>query len=75
MRPTILNALATASLDFEQTTLEDRRLWTAGSLSGRTMTQVTAVAPYILVGLTAALIFRRHLMTLSLGTTLAQSVG
>lgn len=72
---TFLTSLATAILIFDQTTLDAVRLWTAGSLSGRTMAQVTAVAPYILVGLTAALIFRRHLMTLSLGTTLAQSVG
>ncbi|MGO1164815.1 FecCD family ABC transporter permease [Brucella pseudogrignonensis] len=72
---TFLTSLATAILIFDQTTLDAVRLWTAGSLAGRTMAQVSAVAPYILVGLTAALIFRRHLMTLSLGTTLAQSVG
>ncbi|WP_343315038.1 iron ABC transporter permease [Brucella sp. BE17] len=72
---TFLTSLTTAILIFDQTTLDAVRLWTAGSLTGRTMAHVTAVAPYILVGLTAALIFRRHLMTLSLGTTLAQSVG
>lgn len=70
-----LTSLTTAILVFDQTTLDAVRLWTAGSLTGRTMAQVAAVAPYILAGLAAALVFRRHLMTLSLGTEVARSVG
>jgi iron complex transport system permease protein len=72
---TFLTSLTTAMLIFDQTTLDAVRLWTAGSLTGRTMAQVAAVAPYILAGLAAALIFRDHLMTLSLGTDVARSVG
>jgi len=70
-----LTSLTTAILIFDQTTLDAVRLWTAGSLSGRTMAQVSAVAPYILIGLGAALVFRRQLMTLSLGAEVARSVG
>lgn len=70
-----LTSLTTAILIFDETTLDAVRLWTAGSLTGRTMAQVTAVAPYTLTGLATALILRRHLTTLSLGATVAQSVG
>lgn len=72
---TFLTSLTTAILIFDQTTLDAVRLWTAGSLTGRSMAQVASVAPYILAGLAAALVFRRHLMTLSLGATVARSVG
>lgn len=72
---TFLTSLTTAILIFDQTTLDAVRLWTAGSLTGRTMAHVAAVAPYILAGLAAALMFRRHLMTLSLGADVARSVG
>lgn len=72
---TFLTSLTTAMLIFDQTTLDAVRLWTAGSLAGRTMAQAAAVAPYILTGLAAALVFRRHLMALSLGADVARSVG
>jgi len=72
---TFLSSLTTAILILDETTLDTVRLWTAGSLSGRTMAQVAGVSPYILIGLLAAMIFRRHIMTLSLGTGIARSVG
>lgn len=72
---TFLTSLTTGILIFDQITLDAVRLWTAGSLTGRTMAQVAAVAPYILAGLAAALIVRGHLTTLSLGAEVAQSVG
>lgn len=70
-----LASLTTAALIFDQGTLDTVRLWTAGSLSGRTMAQVAGVAPYILIGLVAALVVRRQITTLSLGADLARSVG
>ena len=70
-----LSSLTSAMLIFDQETLDSVRLWTAGSLSGRTMAQVAAVAPYILAGLVLAILFRRHVTTLSLGTEIALSVG
>lgn len=72
---TFLTALTSAVLIFDQSTLDAVRLWTAGSVSGRTMAQAAAVAPYILFGLLAALLLSRHLMTLSLGADAARSLG
>lgn len=70
-----LTSLTTAILIWNQGTLDTVRLWTAGSLSGRSMPQVAAIAPYILSGLAAALIMRRQFMTLSLGRETARSIG
>ncbi|MGE7470298.1 FecCD family ABC transporter permease [Bosea sp. NPDC003192] len=70
-----LTSLTTAILIFDQGTLDIVRLWTAGTLSGRSMAQVAAVSPYILTGLAAALALRRHVTTLSLGPDVARSLG
>lgn len=70
-----LTSLTSAVLIFDQSTLDAVRLWTAGSLSGRTLAQAAQVAPYILVGLVAALLLGRHLATLSLGADTARSLG
>ncbi|EJN02558.1 iron ABC transporter permease [Phyllobacterium sp. YR531] len=72
---TFLMSLTTAVLIFDETTLDAVRLWTIGSLSGRTMEQVRLVAPYIVLGLIASLPLRQHLMSLSLGTEVSQSLG
>src|SRR5262249_49694228 len=58
-----------------QSTLDQVRLWSAGSLSGRPLSASASVAPYIFSGLTAAILFGRQIMTLSLGADLARSVG
>jgi iron complex transport system permease protein len=72
---TFLTSLTTAILIFDQATLDAVRLWTVGSLSGRSMGQVTAIAPYITTGLAAALLLRRQLTTLSLGADISGSLG
>ena len=72
---TFLTALTSAVLIFDQSTLDAVRLWTAGSLSGRTMAQTAAVAPYILFGLAAALFLGRHLVTMGLGVDAARALG
>ncbi|MFK0208522.1 FecCD family ABC transporter permease [Agrobacterium sp. NPDC090283] len=72
---TFLTSLTTAILIFDQSTLDAVRLWTAGSVTGRTMAQAKTVAPYILTGLVAALLLGRHLTTLSLGTDASRSLG
>ncbi|TRA97369.1 iron ABC transporter permease [Rhizobium rhizogenes] len=72
---TFLTSLTTAILIFDQTTLDAVRLWTVGSLSGRTMDQVFTVMPYSLVGLFGSLVLARHLTTLSLGTDVATALG
>lgn len=72
---TFLTAMTSAILIFDQSTLDAVRLWTAGSVSGRTIAQVRAVAPYIVSALLASLLLGRHLMALSLGTDAARSLG
>ena len=70
-----LTSLTTAVLMFDQSTLDSVRLWTAGSLTGRTVGEVRAIMPYILAGFAASLAFPRHLTTLSLGADVARSLG
>ncbi len=72
---TFLTSLTTAILIFDQSTLDAVRLWTAGSVTGRTMAQAKTVAPYILTGLVAALFLGRHLTTLSLGADASRALG
>lgn len=70
-----LTSLTTAILIFDQGTLDAVRLWTAGTLSGRSMAQVAAIAPYIVAGLASAFVLRRQVTTLSLGPDVARSLG
>lgn len=72
---TFLTSLTTAVLIFDQSTLDAVRLWTAGSVTGRTMAQARTVAPYILAGLVAAHLLGRHLTTLSLGADASRALG
>lgn len=72
---TFLTSLTSAVLIFDQSTLDAVRMWTAGSVTGRTMAQAAAVAPYIAFGLFVSLFLGRHLTTLSLGADAARSVG
>ncbi|MNV07308.1 putative siderophore transport system permease protein YfiZ precursor [compost metagenome] len=72
---TFLTSLTSAVLIFDQSTLDAVRMWTAGSVTGRTMAQAATVAPYIAFGLIVSLFLGRHLTTLSLGADTARSVG
>jgi iron-siderophore transport system permease protein len=72
---TFLTALTMTVLIFDGATLDAVRLWTAGSLVNRSMLQVEVVLPYILMGLFAAILGRRQIMTLSLGPDVARTVG
>jgi iron complex transport system permease protein len=72
---TFLTSLTSAVLVFDQSTLDAVRMWTAGSVTGRTMAQAVTVAPYIAFGLIVSLFLGRHLTTLSLGADTARSVG
>jgi iron complex transport system permease protein len=72
---TFLSSLTTAALIFGQGTLDDIRLWLTGSLTGTTLGDVASVAPFILAGLLAASLFCGQIMTLSLGSEIARSVG
>lgn len=70
-----LTSLTASILIYDRSTLDIVRLWTAGSLAGRTMQQVVTLAPYIGVGLAASIVVRGHMTTLSLGAETARSVG
>lgn len=70
-----LASLTASLLLLDQGTLDSVRLWSVGSLNGRPLAAVVAVAPYGLAGLVAALLLSRPIMTLSLGSDLAGSVG
>ncbi len=72
---TFLTSLTSAILIFDQVTLDAIRLWTVGSLSGRTMAQVMGVAPYVAMGLAAALLLRGQFTTLSLGSDISGALG
>jgi iron complex transport system permease protein len=72
---TFITALTTAVLIFDQGTLDQIRLWAVGSLAGRPLSSSAAIAPFTICGLAAAILFRRQVMTLSLGAEIARSVG
>lgn len=70
-----LSALTTSVLIFDRGALDQIRLWSVGSLEGRSLASVAAVAPYLLGGLAGAILFRRQVMTLSLGADIARALG
>ena len=70
-----LSSATTSLLLLNQGTLDNLRLWGAGSLTGRSLQTVAELAPYGLAGLACALAAGRPIMTLSLGGDLASTVG
>ncbi len=51
------------------------RFWQAGSLQGRSSDTVSAVLPYIVIGLVLAIVLARSLNVFSLGEDLARALG
>ena len=70
-----IGSLTASVLLFDKGTLDAVRIWTVGSVEGRSLATVADVAPYICAGLAAALIFSRQVTTLSLGAEIARQVG
>jgi iron complex transport system permease protein len=70
-----LGSITATVLVFDQSTLDNVRLWTAGTLSGRSMQTLLSVGPYIGLGLAAALALGRQVTTLGLGAEIARLVG
>lgn len=50
-------------------------IWLVGSVAGRELDQLTAVVPYMGVGLLIALLLSRHLNVLSMGDDIAAGLG
>lgn len=72
---TFLGAMAMSVLLLDAQTLDVVRLWTAGSLRNRQMSQIMPVLPWLAVALIAALILREQFTALSLGSEIAQGLG
>ena len=70
-----IGSFTTAILILSQSTLEQVRFWTAGSLAGREMPLLLGTTPYIFVGLVGAMLLGRQLTTLSLGDDVATGLG
>lgn len=72
---TLLGSITAAILILDAETLDAVRLWTAGSLQGRTLSDITPVLPYILLALGAAMLTRSQYTALSLGSSISQGLG
>jgi iron complex transport system permease protein len=70
-----LGSLTTGILLLNQRTLDDIRFWLAGSLGGQDWNGLTAVLPYIMVGLLSSLSLGRQLTLLTFGEEVAQGLG
>ena len=70
-----LASLTTVILLRDQTTLDNVRLWSVGSLSGRPMSAILAIGPWGLAGLAGAVLASGPIMTLSLGSDLSRMLG
>ena len=70
-----ITSFTTAILIGDAETLDKIRFWTAGSLSGRDMALLSQTAPYIIVGVVAALLISRQITTISLGDDVAKGLG
>ncbi|KOX07928.1 hypothetical protein ADL05_28045 [Nocardiopsis sp. NRRL B-16309] len=71
----VLGGVATGIRLFDPSTFERYRAWVAGSVAGRSLTDLAGVAPYLVLGLVVALLLLRPLNALSLGQDLAASLG
>ncbi len=70
-----LASVSASILIFDMKAIDIIRLWSVGSLTGKEMASVAAVAPFALAGVAATLLLAREVTTLSLGADVAQAVG
>lgn len=71
----LLTSLTYAVLLVDDATLEQYRLWVAGSLTGRTADDITALIPIVLIAIVAALVISKHLEAVALGEDAARALG
>ncbi|MFT3854942.1 MAG: iron chelate uptake ABC transporter family permease subunit [Ilumatobacteraceae bacterium] len=71
----IFGAFTTSILLTDDQTLDQFRFWVVGSLAGRDMTVVRAIAPFAVVATAVALLTSRPLNTLALGEDSARALG
>lgn len=70
-----VGSVSASLLIFDMKAVDIIRLWSVGSLTGKEMASVAAVAPFALAGVAATLLLAREVTTLSLGADVAQAVG
>ncbi|ORM31835.1 iron chelate uptake ABC transporter family permease subunit [Williamsia sp. 1135] len=68
-------SVVTALLLLDPKTFDNYRFWVVGSLSGRDMSTLLAVLPFLVVGLILALAMGRFLNALALGDDVARGLG
>ncbi|MHC1560166.1 FecCD family ABC transporter permease [Actinomycetospora sp. C-140] len=71
----VLIALVNAALVLSPRTFDSFRFWNLGSLSGRGLDVLVAVAPFVAVGVLAAFAMARALDTLALGDRAGRALG
>lgn len=70
-----LGSVSASLLIFDMKAIDTIRMWSVGSLTGKEMPAVAAVAPFALAGVAGTLLLAREVTTLSLGADVAQTVG
>jgi iron complex transport system permease protein len=71
----VLGGIGSSITLFNPQAFDAMRLWSVGSLAGRDMAVVKAVAPFIILGLIVALSAARSLNAVALGDDMARSFG
>lgn len=71
----VLGGIASSITLLNPSAFDAMRMWSIGSVSGRDMTVVNVVAPFILIGLVIALLAARPLNAVALGDDLARTLG
>lgn len=71
----LIQSVVYAVLLVDDATLEQYRLWVAGSLTGRQASDVMALIPIVLIALVAALVASRQLEAVALGEDAARALG
>ena len=72
---TLISSITYAVLMIDDATLDQYRLWVAGSLTGRDTRDVMGLVPVVLVAIAAALVAARQLEAVALGEDAARALG
>ncbi|WP_084078982.1 iron ABC transporter permease [Demequina sp. NBRC 110057] len=71
----LITSIINAVLLVDDATLDQYRLWVAGSLTGRDSDDVMALVPFVLVAIVVALIVAKPLEAVALGEDAARALG
>ncbi|MFW2512157.1 FecCD family ABC transporter permease [Demequina sp. SO4-13] len=71
----LITSITYAVLLVDEATLEQYRLWVAGSLTGRQSEDVTALIPVVVIAIAVALLASRQLQAVALGEDAARALG